>query len=71
MIPSLINIIPLIRRYKKGSHLTSKYVNYYLVKSGQISSDDEMLINIDGYIIKDKNINFEIAESAIDFHIIK
>lgn len=68
---NLLNIIPLIRKYKKGSHLTSKYVNYYLVKSGQISSDEEMLINIDGYIIKDKNISFEVAEAALDFHIIK
>ena len=60
-------LIPLILKYKQGKHQSSKYLDEYLVKSGQIKSDKDFLANIDGEIFSTNSLDFEIVSNAINW----
>ena len=60
-------LLPLILKYKKGKHQSSKYLDEYLVKSGQIKSDYNFLANIDGEIFSTNSLNFEVVAKAINW----
>ncbi|CDZ75430.1 diacylglycerol kinase catalytic subunit [Peptoniphilus sp. ING2-D1G] len=61
-------LIPLIFKYRKGTHLNDKRVKEYIVKKGIIKSDKKIIANIDGEIFKSDVFDFEIIENAITFH---
>ena len=60
-------LIPLILKYKQGKHQSSKYLDEYLVKSGQIKSNKDFLANIDGEIFSTNNLDFEVVSKAINW----
>lgn len=60
-------LLPLILKYKQGKHQSSKYLDEYLVKSGQIKSDKDFLANIDGEIFSTNNLDFEVVSKAINW----
>lgn len=60
-------LLPLILKYKQGKHQSSKYLDEYLVKSGQIKSDKDFLANIDGEIFSTNSLDFEIKTNAINW----
>lgn len=60
-------LLHLILKYKKGKHQSSKYLDEYLVKSGQIKSDKDFLANIDGEIFSTNSLDFEIKANAINW----
>jgi len=60
-------LLPLILKYKQGKHQSSKYLDEYLVKSGQIKSDNDFLANIDGEIFSTNSLDFEIKANAINW----
>ena len=61
------NLLPLILKYKKGKHQSSKYLDEFEVVSGTLKSDKDFLANIDGEIFVDKEIKFEIAPHALSW----
>lgn len=60
-------LLPLILKYKQGKHQSSKYLDEYLVKSGQIKSANDFLANIDGEIFSTNSLDFEIKANAINW----
>ncbi|MDO5041428.1 MAG: diacylglycerol kinase family lipid kinase [Peptoniphilus sp.] len=63
-----LKLIPLIFKYKKGTHISDKRVREYLVKKGTLKSDKKIIANIDGEIFNSHIFDFEIMEKAIAFH---
>ena len=59
-------LIPLILKYKQGKHQSSKYLDQYLVKAGQIKSYNNFLANIDGEIFSTNSLDFQIEPNAIN-----
>ncbi len=64
----LLKLIPLIFKYKRGTHLKNERVREYIVKKGIIKSDKKIISNIDGEIFKSDVFDFEVIENAIAFH---
>ena len=60
-------LLPLILKYKQGKHQSSKYLDEYLIKSGQIKSAKDFLSNIDGEIFSTNSLDFEIKVNAINW----
>lgn len=67
----LIRFIPLIKKYKKGRHKESKYINEIKVKSGTIKSKNKFIANADGEIFETKEIRFEVLPKALNWVIFK
>lgn len=64
---SLLSMIPLIFKYKKGTHVNHGNVKQYEVVSGKIKSADVALANIDGEIFEFQEINFKIIPKGINW----
>lgn len=64
---SIFQLIPLIFKYKKGTHTTNKKVKEYEVVSGKIISADRALANIDGDIFDFKEMKFKIIPNGINW----
>lgn len=64
---SLLKILPLIIKYKKGKIKNSPYLDEYKLKSGTISSSKYFLANIDGQIFTSKKISFKVLPHALDW----
>ena len=58
-------LLPLIIKYKKGKHQSSKYLDEYRVTGGKISSYKIFLANNDGEIFKAHTIEFEIVPHSL------
>ncbi len=61
-----LNFIKLMPLYKKGKHLSSKYVKSTSFKKARIISDKMLVANCDGEIFKTKELNIEILEKVIN-----
>lgn len=62
---SLIRLLPLILKYRKGKLEDSPYLDHYKVKSGIIKSKTPFKANIDGEIFTSKEITFKILPQAL------
>ncbi|WP_036729600.1 diacylglycerol/lipid kinase family protein [Peptoniphilus mikwangii] len=62
---SLLKILNLLPKYKKGTHLNNKKVAIYEVTSGKICSENEIYANCDGEIFKSKYFNFKVLKNSI------
>lgn len=58
-------ILSLFMAYRKGTHLKQKKVKEYLVRSGRISSNKEIIYNIDGEIYYAKDLTFQILDKSL------
>ncbi|MDO5028230.1 MAG: diacylglycerol kinase family lipid kinase [Bacillota bacterium] len=63
----LLRVLPLVLKYKKGTHINHPKVKEYLIKEGTIRSEKLLTANIDGEIFKAKEIKIKILEKAINF----
>lgn len=61
----LYKVIPILLLYKTGKHMGLKSVTEYLVKSGVIKSNKEIIANIDGEIFRSKEFEFEILKNSL------
>lgn len=64
---SFFELIPLIFKYKKGTHVANKKVKEYKVVSGKIKSANGAIANIDGEIFDFKEMNFKIIPNGINW----
>ena len=64
---SLYEVLPLLRKYKKGSHLGHPLISEDRVKGLNISSNKLLTYNIDGEIYKANEINVKIIENGINW----
>lgn len=64
---NLLQFASLVSKYKNGTHIGDKNIDFYSVTSGTIKSKEKILANTDGKIFKANEINFEILKSAINF----
>lgn len=64
---SLYEVLPLLRKYKKGSHLNHPLISEYKVKNLNISSNKLLTYNIDGEIYKANEIDVKIIENGINW----
>lgn len=64
---SLYEVLPLLRRYKKGTHLNHHLISEDKVKSLNIISNKLLTYNIDGEIYKAKEIDVKIRENGINW----
>lgn len=64
---SLIKLLPLILKYRKGKLENSPYLDHFQVKSGTIKSQKPFKANIDGEIFTSKEINFNILPQALNW----
>lgn len=63
-----LQLLPLIPKYRNGTHTEHKKVKMLKVKSGMIKTNSENIIaNIDGEIFYSDTIEFKIIPSAINF----
>lgn len=62
---SRIKMLGLFPKYIKGQHGQIKQVSFKKGKKISIKSKEPLCLNIDGEIVEEKNINFEIMEKAI------
>ncbi|SHJ87208.1 lipid kinase, YegS/Rv2252/BmrU family [Clostridium amylolyticum] len=62
---SKLKIFFLFPQVIKGKHKNIKEVKFYKAKKVSINSSKEFVINIDGELIKDKHIDFEIIHHGI------
>lgn len=66
---NLTQFIPLMLRYKAGTHLSSDKINYRKVLAGTIATVDgsDLLANSDGVIFRSPEIRFEVVPRALNF----
>lgn len=64
---SLFEFLPLISKYKKGTHLSHPKVSQYPVKEVTIRSKKTLTANIDGEIFKAKEIKAKIIEKGLNW----
>lgn len=64
---SLYEVLPLLRRYKKGTHLNHHLISEDKVRSLNISSNKLLTYNIDGEIYKANEIDVKIIENRINW----
>lgn len=64
---SLYEVLPLLRKYKKGSHLSHPLISEDKLKSLNISSNKLLTYNIDGEIYKAHEIDVKIIENGINW----
>ncbi|WP_138159449.1 diacylglycerol/lipid kinase family protein [Peptoniphilus catoniae] len=64
----LVELPSLILKYKKGRHLSSRYVKEYKVLSGEIKADKKIPANVDGELFSSDKFSFKIKRSFILFH---
>lgn len=62
---SLFQLLGLVGKYKKGTHLGKRGVEMNSVKSGKIIADREIYGNIDGELFQSKVFEFEVMENAL------
>ena len=60
-----LSIIPLIFKYKKGTHITHENVEEYEVVSGKIKTPQGAIANMDGEIFQFKEIDFKVIKNGI------
>ena len=64
----LHQILPLIPKYKKGTHLGHPAVHSWLVTAGQIRSTSDLLLgNFDGEIFETTTLDFRVLPQALRF----
>lgn len=63
---SKLKIFMLIFKLLNGTHTNNKLVNYNKIKKLSIYSENHILCNIDGEIIKDKKFEIEILDKNIN-----
>lgn len=64
---SRVKMLTLFPRLIKGTHSQIKEVSFYKGKKVAINSKEEITVNIDGEIMKRKNVIFEIIPRRINF----
>ncbi|HHU07212.1 MAG TPA: hypothetical protein GXZ59_02580 [Clostridiaceae bacterium] len=64
-----LRFVPLILRYLNGKHITSKFISFREVKSGEFLSatDDDILGNYDGLLFRTPSFSFEVMPQALPF----
>lgn len=62
---SRIKMFSLFPKYIKGQHEQLKQVSFYKARKISIESKDMLCLNIDGEIVEERNIRFEILEKSI------
>jgi diacylglycerol kinase family enzyme len=64
-------VIRLFPRLIRGKHGSIKEVDFYKTKKVRIICDEEITVNIDGELLRMKEVEFEIVPKAINFVAIK
>lgn len=64
---SRLRMLVLFPKLLKGTHDEISEVSFFRGKSIKINSSRDMVINVDGELIKNSSINFEIIEKGIKF----
>lgn len=60
-------LLSTIIKYKNGNHEASKYLEFFNIKSGKISSFDNFKGNADGEIFQTNELKFKILEKAMNW----
>lgn len=63
-----LKTLNLLLKLVKGRHINDELVKIYKLKTLQINSEEDVICNLDGEIIKGKNFNFSICENAIKLY---
>ena len=61
-----LKILTLFPKYMKGEHGEIEYVSFKRAKKIKIQSKDTIALNIDGEVLTEKEIEFEILKGAIN-----
>lgn len=64
---SLVKVLPLVYKYKKGTHLSHPKISEYLIKSATIKAKKKLTANIDGEIFKASEIKAKIIENGLNW----
>lgn len=64
---SKLQVIKILGRYRKGTHITLKNCRYGNCRTMEIFSNQPVPINLDGEIIYDSHAKFELLEGAVQF----
>ena len=64
---SLIKMVPLIFKYKKGKHLTHNLIHFHKLTKGRIEFEKEIMVNVDGEIFKTDYLDFRVSPKALKF----
>ena len=62
-----LELINLLIKLSKGTHLTDKNINFYRSSNISIKSEIPLVCNIDGEIITDTKFDFSIKKHAINY----
>ena len=64
---SLLKMVPLIFKYKKGKHLSHKLIHFQELTKGRIEFEKELMVNVDGEIFKTDYLDFRVSPKALKF----
>lgn len=64
---SLLKMLPLIFKYKKGKHLSHKLIHFHKLTKGRIEFEKELMVNVDGEIFKTDYLDFRVSPKALKF----
>ncbi|WP_237037219.1 diacylglycerol/lipid kinase family protein [Mediannikoviicoccus vaginalis] len=64
---SLLKLIPLVFKYKKGKHLSHKLIYFQELTKGRIEFEKELMVNVDGEIFKTDYLDFRVSPKALKF----
>lgn len=64
---SLLKLIPLIFKYKKGEQFSSKLIHFQRLTSGRIDFEEVIMVNVDGEIFETDHLDFKVDAKSIKF----
>lgn len=66
---SLLKMLPLIFKYKKGKHLSHKLIYFQELTKGRIEFEKELMVNVDGEIFETDYLDFNVEPGSLKFAI--
>ena len=64
---SLLKLIPLIFKYKKGKHLSNSLIHFQKLTNGHIEFEQKLMVNVDGEIFTTDYLDYEVMKKSLRF----
>lgn len=64
---SLLKLIPLIFKYKKGEQFSSNLIHFQRLTSGRIDFEEVIMVNADGEIFETDHLDFKVKPKSLKF----
>lgn len=64
---SLLKLIPLIFKYKKGEQFSSSLIHFQRLTKGRIDFEEAIMVNVDGEIFETDYLDFAVDKRSLKF----